>query len=233
MRKTAAFLLVLMCSTISFAEPLKIVGKEQVDVYRLVKLTVEGADPNAGLDWDVAEADKVDVADTASGFQFTGPPGVYHVTLREIVVKDGKTVIRKTRFTITIGKAPVPTPIPGPTPTPDDKFGLRAISHAGALAVNDPDTAQNLGKQIRALASQVAAGGAGLDESGKFDPAVAMDDLRKVNHSVVKDVDVPKWNTGWGSSMNASLTKAYKDGKLPSKTDWVQAFNDIGAGLLD
>jgi hypothetical protein len=80
-------------------------GPSSVPRDRLVRLEVRGADPAAGLIWDVFP--EVDAEESSGRLVFAAAPGVYTVKVRAVSTKDGKTQIESARATVTIGE-PIP-----------------------------------------------------------------------------------------------------------------------------
>jgi hypothetical protein len=66
-------------------------GPSSVPRDRLVRLEVRGADPAAGLIWDVFP--EVDAEESSGRLVFAAAPGVYTVKVRAVSTKDGKTQI--------------------------------------------------------------------------------------------------------------------------------------------
>jgi hypothetical protein len=101
---------------------LSIGGDLKIKRDKLVRLTAIGAQPGAALIWDVGNEEVIDAEETEGRFLFTGPPGVYKVKLRAIVLKDGKTSVETARATVTVeGQIDPPQPGPGPNPDPGPK----------------------------------------------------------------------------------------------------------------
>jgi len=119
MNRLAAIALALVLAAPVAAEPLRILGPSSVPRDRLVRLEARGADPAAGLIWDVFP--EVDAEESTGRLVFVAPPGVYTVKLRSVLQKDGKTSIETARATVTIGEPIPPIPVPpnpGPGPQP-------------------------------------------------------------------------------------------------------------------
>lgn len=117
MRWYLSLALVLLAALPAWAEPLRIMGPSSVPRDRLVRLEVRGADPAAGLIWDVFP--EVDAEESSGRLVFAAAPGVYTVKVRAVSTKDGKTQIESARATVTIGEPIPPIPVPpGPGPQP-------------------------------------------------------------------------------------------------------------------
>ncbi len=119
MNRLTAIALALVLAAPAAAEPLRILGPSTVPRDRLVRLEARGADPAAGLIWDVFP--EVDAEESSGRLIWTAPPGVYTVKLRSVLQKDGKTTIETARATVTVGEPIPPIPVPpnpGPGPQP-------------------------------------------------------------------------------------------------------------------
>ncbi len=140
MRKTLAVSAWLALTLCALAAPVHISGPTQVDPYKIVDLVADGAGPDDLVFWDIAEEDHADIREKGGTLSFTGPPGIYHIKVRVVPVKDGKISgpASTQRTTVTIGTPvppvpplppgpvpPVPPAPPGPVPIPVD--GLRVL----------------------------------------------------------------------------------------------------------
>jgi hypothetical protein len=94
------------------AAGLAITGPARVPAYKLVRLTVTGADPEAALIWDVSPEADADVLEVDGGLIFTAPPGTYAVKLRAVKGRSVQTA----RHTVVVGDPAPPPPGPGPAP---------------------------------------------------------------------------------------------------------------------
>lgn len=202
-------------------------GPTTVKQHKLVKLSPTGVESkNAGYIWDVHPFGVVDSDERPDGkLIFTAPPGTYTVTLR-VVDFDTKR-ISTARSTVTIeGVAPVPPP-PGPTPVPpgpDGRLGLIKVSRDGIAKVSSTtrDTdAKNLAEVYRSIASAVAAGGI---------PVNLNMILAEVRIKAGTAVDAATWKP-WGDAISSKLIELHNGKKLATKSDIVDALNEIAEGL--
>lgn len=142
---------------------------------------------------------------------------------------------------VIIGEVP-PDPGPGPKPPdppvpvpPDDdgRLGLVKASRVGLAAVtlvNKAATAKAVAASNRTLASKIAAGGV-------TEPATILAEWRATNRAAVGDQPAPApapnsvvWQP-WGNVVSEALATLHKSGKLLTKSDWADAFNEIAKGL--
>lgn len=124
-RLSGALALCLLIATASQAE-VTIKGERKVDAGRLVRLDVGGVEVGAKtrVIWKVAGRNGAvaDVERVGNRIVFTGPAGVYTVSLRVIDFK--QELFEEADAEITIGEVvppvpPTPPPGPGPGPKPD------------------------------------------------------------------------------------------------------------------
>lgn len=134
-----------------------IVGPDQVDEHRLVRLTsdtpasvdAEGQ-PTVVFFWDVYPFEQADIDEDPDGeLVFTAPPGRYLVQLRVInfATREGKTFRKEITIAGKPGPGPDPDPDPDPDPGPTDPLvtqlrgayasetGEKKAEHLAALAV--------------------------------------------------------------------------------------------------
>lgn len=227
-RVVMSFIVLVAMSGWLSAADLEIIGETKLAPYKLVELKAKGADVDAALLWDVYPEESADIREINGVLLFTAPPGVYKVKLRTV---KGKTV-DTARAVITIsGPSPGPGPIPpGPGPVPPippnpGRFGLAAISQAGAALVMDSPTKAadkaKLASAQRSLASAIAAGGV---------PPFASNILQAWAAGNNEAVNATTWKP-WGDTTVAKLRELYNGKKLLQKQDWVDAFNEIASGL--
>lgn len=228
-----------------FAGDIKIDGAEKpVPQYTYAELSIK-LTPGDKVAWHVLPqpTKKTDRGD--GWLQFSGPPGAtYTVVVTIVNFKEER--LEKGETSVTFAGAPVPPPNPdppgpGPSPKPDGKLGLSKASRDGAAQVTDPnkvDSAKKLASAQRGHASAVAAGaydtastttlpsGIVTVEAG-FNKEAALEGWRQKNNGAV---DKAVW-AAWGNTVSSAFLKLHKDGKIPNKADWVDAFNEIADGL--
>lgn len=94
----------------------------------------------------------VDIAATADGLVFTGPPGRYAILVTNVKTRAPQTL------TVDIGDAP-PVP-PGPVPPNPivPPSGLAGEAYKAALAINDPAKSLRYAQSFESVSSQIGAG---------------------------------------------------------------------------
>lgn len=211
----------------------RVVGPAQANVGDKVVIraeTVEGA----ALIWlTVAECDYEEFDGGASLAIWTKRPGKYDFTL-VVLTSDaaGKPSYKKTLHRLEIVGGPLPPPVPpGPNPpTPPvppppvvDRWGLVRI--ARETAPGNATEKAAVRSSYSTVASQLAAG-------GFSNVTAARQRLGEMTRAAVGDAspDAHPWHAFF-VGVGDCRDKAEDAGTMKTTADFVQAFNDIAAGL--
>lgn len=192
MRRVVAGMLVsLILVGVCFGE-LRIEGETKVKVYTIVKLEAMGVSTSAQVDWTIEDSagKEIDYIQTGAKLYFTGPPGVYKVSI--LSVDFDKKKFEKTRVKVTIeGKVvppdPGPTPPPDPGPTPTPSKGMRVL-----FLYESAEKAKLPASQVSILNSTTFRGW--LDTKCDQDPNFASGKSHTLQD---KDTDLSALGKGW------------------------------------
>lgn len=147
-------------------------------------------------------------------------PGVYRV----VFWTKGEVEFATLVIDATGGK---PQPGPGPTPVPVPSSGLTKLSKDSLASVADKTHQADLAKQLRALASKVAAGSYPSNAAilaaykATFNSSLPLDALER---------QLLNWKP-WYDAVIGELGRQYSAGKLSTNAAWADAFNQLAEGL--
>jgi len=212
--------------------PLSVTGIKEVQPYKLQRLTVVGVPSGYTILWDVYPFEGLDEAaqKNKSTYEFIIPPGTYKARVRAFKGED----VLQGWFEFTV-KPAVPVtpvdPVTPPAPNPETKFGLTQTSRAGAKGHKAAEL-KALAGSIRAFATAVTAGGQPDPSNSTATAKLVLGNWADSNATALSGAGgtTSDWKA-WADAVATQFFAQYNAGKIKTKQDWVDAFNEIAAGL--
>ena len=237
MKSILTVMWLLLLTGLVSAQSIKAPSEVKGEKARLISVPIE-------YEGDVFEYDVCSGVDAFREYD----PDPKKILLRVLAYADGEYTIvcftakgpksAKAKIKISVGASPTPNPTPDPNPSPtppdDGALGLSKASREGAAKVDAASRktyAKALAAANKSLAAKIAAG-------AYTESAAILEDWRQANRTALGEKPSPAPLTGaglawapWALSVSGTVEALHKSGKLPTKQEWADAFNEIAKGL--